>query len=42
MKVLVLNAGSSSINYQLFNMEDSSVLTSGMLEQIGEASSRLK
>ena len=42
MKVLVLNAGSSSIKYQLLNMEDSSVLTSGSLEQIGEASSRLK
>jgi acetate kinase len=42
MKVLVLNAGSSSIKYQIFNMEDSLVLTSGLLEQIGEASSRLK
>ncbi|HSW64800.1 MAG TPA: acetate kinase [Dissulfurispiraceae bacterium] len=42
MKVLVLNAGSSSIKYQIFNMEDSLVLTSGLLEQIGEVSSRLK
>ncbi len=42
MKILVLNAGSSSIKYQLFNMKDSLVLTSGLLEQIGEASSRLK
>lgn len=42
MKVLVLNAGSSSIKYQLFNMEEEKVLTSGLLEQIGEKSSRLK
>jgi acetate kinase len=42
MKVLVLNAGSSSIKYQLFNMKDNSVLTSGMIEKIGETSSRLK
>ena len=42
MKILVLNAGSSSIKYQIFNMKDSSVLTTGLLEKIGEASSRLK
>jgi acetate kinase len=42
MKVLVLNAGSSSIKYQLFNMNDNTVLTSGLMEQIGEVSSRLK
>jgi len=42
MKVLVLNAGSSSIKYQIFNMENKSVLTSGLLEQIGEKASRLK
>ncbi len=42
MKILVLNAGSSSIKYQIFNMEDRSILTNGLLEQIGEASGRLK
>jgi acetate kinase len=42
MKILVLNAGSSSIKYQIFNMEDSTVLITGMLEQIGEDSGRLK
>ncbi|HMK60526.1 MAG TPA: acetate kinase [Dissulfurispiraceae bacterium] len=42
MKVMVLNAGSSSIKYQLFEMKGGSVLTSGLLEQIGEESSRLK
>lgn len=42
MKVLVLNAGSSSIKYQIFNMDNNTVLTTGLLEQIGEATSRLK
>jgi acetate kinase len=42
MKVLVLNVGSSSIKYQLFNTDEEKVLTSGLLEQIGEATSRLK
>jgi len=35
MKVLVLNSGSSSIKYQLFNMEDESVLARGIVERIG-------
>jgi acetate kinase len=42
MKVLVLNAGSSSIKYQIFNMDNNTVLTTGLLEQIGETTSRLK
>jgi acetate kinase len=42
MKILVLNAGSSSIKYQLFNMADNSVLASGLIEKIGETSSRHK
>ena len=41
MKVLVLNSGSSSIKYQLFDMRDESVLAAGSLEQIGEPSSHL-
>ncbi len=36
MKVLVINSGSSSIKYQLFDMSDKSVLARGLLEQIGE------
>lgn len=36
MKILVLNAGSSSIKYQLFNMGNSSVLATGLIEKIGE------
>lgn len=42
MMVLVINSGSSSIKYQLFNMKDRTVLASGLLEQIGEKASRLK
>lgn len=39
MKILVLNAGSSSIKYQLINMENYTVMASGLIEQIGENSS---
>jgi acetate kinase len=41
MKVLVINSGSSSIKYRLFDMTARMVLASGVLEQIGEAQSRL-
>ncbi len=41
MKVLVINAGSSSLKYQLFNMEDESVLCSGIVERIKLEGSRL-
>lgn len=34
-KILVLNCGSSSIKYALYNMDDQSVLTSGGIEKIG-------
>ena len=37
MDILVLNSGSSSIKYQLFSMDDRSVLASGLVERIGEA-----
>ena len=36
MKILVLNAGSSSLKYSLFEMSNSGVLISGLLEKIGE------
>ncbi|MFC6332239.1 acetate/propionate family kinase [Paenibacillus septentrionalis] len=39
MKVLVINAGSSSIKYQLFDMTNESVLASGRIERIGMDSS---
>ena len=42
MKILVLNSGSSSIKYQLFDMESKQVLSSGLVEKIGEDSSRIK
>lgn len=35
MKVLVINCGSSSLKYQLINMEDESVLAKGLVERIG-------
>ena len=41
MKVLVLNSGSSSIKYQLFDMRNESVLAAGSIEQIGEPGSHL-
>jgi len=41
MKVLVINSGSSSIKYQLFDMSVRGVRAAGLLEQIGEPDSRL-
>ncbi len=35
MKILVINAGSSSIKYQLLDMTDESVMASGLVERIG-------
>ena len=35
MKVLVINAGSSSLKYQLFDMETEAVLAKGMCDRIG-------
>jgi len=41
MKVLVVNCGSSSIKYQLFEMDDESVLAKGLVERIGLEGSTL-
>lgn len=41
MKVLVINAGSSSIKYQLYPMPEASVIAKGLVERIGEDSSKL-
>ncbi|WP_221793143.1 acetate/propionate family kinase [Oceanobacter mangrovi] len=38
MKILVLNSGSSSIKFGLFEMDSRQSLASGLIEQIGEAS----
>ena len=35
MKILVINSGSSSIKFQLINMESLQVLAKGLLERIG-------
>ncbi|NOU99160.1 acetate/propionate family kinase [Paenibacillus planticolens] len=35
MNILVINAGSSSLKYQLFQMEDETVLAKGRVERIG-------
>ena len=35
MKVLVMNCGSSSLKYQLIDMENESVLAKGICERIG-------
>ncbi|WP_445371237.1 acetate/propionate family kinase [Methylomonas sp. HW2-6] len=37
MKILVLNAGSSSLKYSLFDMAGQTALLSGLIERIGEA-----
>lgn len=42
MKILVINCGSSSIKYQLFDMKDESVLATGLVEKIGTESSIIK
>ena len=42
MKILVVNAGSSSIKYQLIEMDNESVLAKGVCERIGQESSTLK
>ncbi|WP_172382284.1 acetate kinase [Streptomyces sp. MNP-20] len=41
-RVLVLNSGSSSVKYQLLDMADSTRLAMGLVERIGEETSRLK
>lgn len=42
MKILVLNCGSSSIKYQLFNMADRKVVSKGGIEKLGMKGSFLK
>ncbi len=41
MKILVINAGSSSIKYQLLNMTDQTLMAAGIVERIGEPSGTL-
>jgi len=42
MKILVLNCGSSSIKYQLFDMDSRKVITKGGIEKLGMKGSFLK
>jgi acetate kinase len=39
MKILVVNAGSSSLKYQLIDMQDESVIAKGVCERIGDTGS---
>jgi acetate kinase len=42
MQVLVLNCGSSSLKYAIFEMESEMVLTKGLVERIGSSNASLK
>lgn len=42
MKILVVNAGSSSLKYQLIDMKDESVLAKGICERIGTDKGHIK
>ena len=42
MKILVLNCGSSSIKYQLFNMTEKLVMAKDVVEKIGLTGSFIK
>ena len=42
MKILVINAGSSSLKYQLIDMQNESVISKGLCERIGIEGSVLK
>ena len=35
MKILVINAGSSSLKYQLIDMDNESIIAKGLVERIG-------
>ena len=41
MNILVINCGSSSIKYRIFNLSDYTILASGLIEKIGDSDSRL-
>ncbi|MDD2484751.1 MAG: acetate kinase, partial [Eubacteriales bacterium] len=42
MKVLVVNCGSSSLKYQVLEMDDASLLAKGLVERIGIDGSVIK
>lgn len=42
MKILIVNAGSSSLKYQLIDMENEKTMAKGLIERIGISGSKLK
>jgi len=42
MKIMAVNAGSSSLKFQLLNMPEESVIASGVVERIGMAGGKFK
>ena len=42
MKILVINSGSSSIKFKLYDMKNESVMCKGLIEQIGSDNSFAK
>lgn len=42
MKILVVNCGSSSLKYQLFDMDKEQVMTKGLVERIGGEGARIE
>ena len=42
MKILIVNAGSSSLKYQLVDMDNENVIAKGGVERIGLAGANLK
>ena len=41
MKILVVNSGSSSIKFELFNMPEGKSITKGIIEHIGEKGTKV-
>ena len=41
MKILVINCGSSSLKYQLIDMDNESIVAKGLCERIGIEGSKL-
>ncbi|MGE5294980.1 MAG: acetate kinase, partial [Solirubrobacterales bacterium] len=41
MKILIINAGSSSVKYYLYEMPEARVVANGTVERVGETASRL-
>lgn len=42
MKILVINSGSTSLKYQLFNMPEQEVICSGLVERVGQEMGSIK